>query len=271
MNWLKTILYALISGFTEFMPVSSKAHQVLFMKISGMEGSMPVLNLFVHSAELVAVLMCCWPMLNRLRRNQNHRRRPGARRVHMIDYDSRLVKTAILPMIILLALNFTSVASSSLPSLTLTTIIGGAFILFSEHIRHGNKDSRYMSGLDAIALGIVSGLSFLPGISRTGAAISYSVARGADRKHAINWAILLCIPALIMLILSDFVLIFSGAAEGITFVVILQYLLAAGCAFCAGYWGIQVLRFLSKRVDFSGFGYYSLGIALLSLFIYLIV
>lgn len=271
MSWLRTIFYALISGFTEFMPVSSKAHQILFAEMFGFDGSMPVLNLFVHLAELLAVVLCCWPMLNRLKRNHNHRRRPGTRRVHMIDYDNRLIKTAILPMIILLALNFTSVANTGLPYLTVTSVIGGAFILFSEHIRHGNKDSRHMSGLDGIALGVVSGLSFLPGISRIGTAISYGVARGADRKHAINWAVLLCIPALIMLILTDFVMIFSGAAEGITFVVILQYLLAAGCAFGAGYGGIQILRFLSKRVDFSGFGYYSLGVALLSLFIYLLV
>lgn len=270
MSWLRTIFYALLSGFTEFLPVSSRAHQLLFAKISGMDGSMPVLNLFVHLSELIAVIVCSGPLLNRLRRGQDNRRRPGIRRLHMIDYDSKLIKTAMLPMIILLALSFTSVSKGGLVSLSITSVIGGGFILLAEHMRHANKDSRYMSGLDGIALGIFSGLSFLPGISRNGAAISYAVARGADRKHAINWAILLSIPALIILIISDFIMIFAGGAESITFVVIIQYLLAGGCAFMAGYGGIQMLRFLTKRVDFSGFAYYTLGIALLSLFVYLI-
>jgi len=271
MSWLRTIFYALLSGFTEFLPVSSRAHQMLYMKLFGMDGSMPVLNLFVHLGELVAVLFCCWPIILRLRRGQQHRRRPGTRRVHMIDFDNKLSKTAMLPMVILLALNFSSVSRGGLLYLTLTLAVGAAFILVSEHIRHGNKDSRHMSGLDGIALGVVSGLSFLPGISRIGAGISYGVARGADRKHAINWVILLSVPALIMLIVSDFVMIFSGVAETISFVVILQYLLAVAAAFFAGYGGIQLMRILAKSIDFSGFGYYSLGVALLSLFIYLIV
>ena len=270
MSWLRTIVYALISGFTEFLPVSSRAHQQLYMKLFGMDGSMPVLNLFVHLAELCVVLMCSWPILSRFKRNQNNRRRPGSRRVHMVDYDSRLIKTAVLPMIILLALNFTPVSAGSLLFLAVTSAIGATIILVSEHVRHANKDSRHMSGLDGIALGIFGGLSFLPGISRVGSTISYSVARGAERKHAINWAILLSVPALIMLIVGDFVMIFSGGAEGISFVTIVQYLLAACGAFCAGYGGIQVLRSLSKHVDFSGFAYYTIGATLLSLFIYLI-
>lgn len=270
MGWLITIVYALLSGFTEFLPVSSKAHQLLFTRIFGMEANVPVLNLFVHLAELAAVLMCTWPMLSRLKRSQNHRRRPGNRRVHIIDYDNKLIKSAAMSMLILLLLCFTDLSKGSLVFLAVTSLIGGGWTLITEHMRHANKDSRHMSGLDGIALGIFGGLSFLPGISRNGAIIGYSVARGAERKNAINWAILLSIPALMLLILGDFTSIFSGAAEAISFGIIVSYLLAAVTAFFAGYLAIQLLRFMANKIEFIGFGYYSFGIALLSLFIYLI-
>lgn len=270
MNWLRAVLYGLISGFAEFLPVSSKAHQMLFAKLFGMDGHMPVLNLFVHLAALLALILYCSPTLMRLKRRTSTHRRPGARRVHSVDYDYRLIKTATVPLVILLSLNLSSIGSANLVYPAVFSIISGVLIFVSEHMRHANKDARLMTGLDGILLGISGGLSFLPGMSRNATVISYGLARGADRNHTINWALLLGIPALIVLLLCDLAAILSGSGEPVTFVIILQYILAAAAAFGGGYGGIRMLRFLAVRTDFTGFAYYSWGMALFALILYLV-
>ncbi len=270
MNWLRVILYGLVSGLAEFLPVSGRAHQVLLGKLFGFDGSVPVLDLFVHLGALLAVLLYCSPMLLRLKRGQNSRRRPGSRRVHIVDYDSRLIKTAVVPLVILLALNLATAGAFNLVHLALFSVVTGVVIFISEHMRHANKDARLMTGLDGIVLGIAGGLSFLPGFSRNGAVISYATARGADRTHAINWALLLSIPALLVLIVCDFAAIFSGRAEAVSFLIVLQYILAAAGAFAGAYSGVRMLRFLAVRTVFTGFAYYCWGVSLFSLFLYLI-
>ncbi len=271
MNWLRVIFYGLVSGLAEFLPVSGKAHQVLLGKLFGFRVSVPVLDLFVHMGALLAVLLYCSPMLLRLKRGQNSRRRPGARRVHIVDYDSRLIKTAVVPLVILLALNLTTSRTVHLVHMAIFSVVSGAFLFISEHMRHANKDARLMTGLDGIVLGITGGLSFLPGFSRNSAVIAYATARGADRTHAINWALLLSIPALIVLMVCDLAAIFSGGAEAVSFLIILQYILAAACAFVSGYSSIRILHFFAVRTVFTGFAYYCWGVSLFSLFLYLIV
>ena len=50
MNWLQGIIYGLISGFAEFLPVSSHAHQRITLYLFGVEGRDPVLSFVVRLA-----------------------------------------------------------------------------------------------------------------------------------------------------------------------------------------------------------------------------
>jgi undecaprenyl-diphosphatase len=127
-----------------------------------------------------------------------------------------------------------------------------------------------MSGLDAIAIGIVGATSVLPGISRTGMISAYAVARGADRQNAANWSILLGIPALLFLIGIDVFGIVAASVGIVSFPVFAGYFLAGAAAFCGGYIGISFLQIVLNYFGFSGFAYYSFGTAFFTFVIYLI-
>ena len=193
----------------------------------------------------------------------------------MIDsksyYDLRLLKTATIPLLLSFCLYFfTSGLTLNLLSLMAFFVLNGIVLLIVEHVRHGNRDSRTMTGLDGIALGVVGSLSAFPGISRTAMTSSYAIARGSGSKHAADWSILLGIPALLFLLGLDVFFIVNGGVGALAFPEIMSYLLAGCAAFFGGYIGISLLQLVLNYFGLSGFAYYSFGAAFFSFVLYLL-
>ena len=70
MNILESILYGIISGFTEFLPISSVGHQRLLRIFYGVESPEPLRDIFVHLACLTVVFLSCGTYIEKLRREQ---------------------------------------------------------------------------------------------------------------------------------------------------------------------------------------------------------
>lgn len=275
MSFLESILYGFVSGITEFLPVSSRAHQTLLRYLFGVETRDSIQNLLVHIGLFFSILIACREYLSRLHREQKAVSASRRRRVRSSDakslYDLRLLKTAAFPLIIGLLLCFpTEKMENSLLIIMGFLIINGFILLLAEHVSHGNRDSRTMTGLDGIVMGIVGALSSFPGISRTGMIAAYATMRGADSQNSTNWAVLLGIPALIFVVCYDIVGIVAGGVGVIAFPVIVGYFISGAAAFVGGYLGISILRAMLNHSGFSGFAYYSLGEALFSFILYLI-
>ncbi len=274
MNLLECLLYGLISGFSEFLPISSQAHQALLLKIFGFTQHNYVQDFMIHIAVLSSIIFSNRSLLERIRREKKLSTHSRARHNRRVEYrgllDLRIVKTAAVPMVI--GLLFTSIARPlqySLPILSLMLIINGIILYIPQQMLQGNKDSTVMSKLDSILMGIGGAFSVFPGISRVGATTSVAIARGADRQHAFNWSILLSIPALLVLCAFDFFALFGNT--GSFTVGFFGHLFSVIGAFTGSYLSIILIRFLTVRIGFSGFAYYSWGAALFSFILYLTV
>ena len=66
LTWLESLLFGLISGFTEFLPLSSVAHQTIFLKLFG-GGDATVFRFFATLGSLTALLVVFSPVLFRIR------------------------------------------------------------------------------------------------------------------------------------------------------------------------------------------------------------
>lgn len=272
MNLLQSLLYGIISGFSEFLPISSRGHQIFLKKLFGTSASEPIRDLMIHIALLLAVIMCCGTYIVRIRREMKtsrvRRSRRGDKRVL---YDFRLIRTAVYPMLALLLLhNFVSGLSDNLALLALFWGINGVILYIPDHLPNGNKDGSKMSTLDSILLGITCGLSVIPGFSRIGAGISLTTARGAEKMKAYDWILLISIPALIFWIIIDLFALISTGFGAINFLVFLGYFISSVSAFAAAVAGIYLMRFMTVRASLSPFGLYCWGAALLSFILYLI-
>ena len=274
MSVLENILYGLVSGITEFLPVSSGAHQVLMRYLFGADSRVPVQELLVHIGVLLAIFVGCKDVLFRLRIEQRALQNSRRRR-HNSDsrsyFDLRLLKTACVPLLLGLLLNIiTFRKENNMGMLIAFSLLNALILLLADHTSRGNRDSRTMSGLDGIVMGIVGALSAFPGMSRTGMISAYTVARGAEGENVANWAVLLGIPAMAFAICFDLVLLVVMGFVGMTFVMFLGYILCGVMAFVGAYLGISLLKIILNQSGFSGFAYYGIGMALFSFILYLI-
>lgn len=273
-SFLESVLYGLVSGLTEFVPVSSQGHQALMLRLFGLSDREPGRDVFVHIGILLALVYCCRTMFNYVLREQrlasNSRRRRNTER--RSTYDLRLVKTAAFPLLIGLLGYFSLRSMEHNPAwLAVMFIINGILVIIPEYTRRGNKDGRFMSGWDGILLGLFGAASVFPGISRVAAMNLYTTLRGADRDHGQNWVLLLSVPVLIEYIVFDIINLFTLSIATVTFIHFLLYLLSAATAFCGAYLGIMLMRYLSVHKGYAGFAYYSWGAAMFCFVLYLIV
>lgn len=274
MSILQSILYGLISGFSELLPVSSQAHQALLLKLFGVDVREPLRDFLIHSAVLLALYTGCKAMIQRIRRERSisTRGRRGRRSVSDSTYDFRLIRSAVVPMLIVFLLYISAQnLESSMTWVALLFLINGIVLIIPEYTRQANKGARLMSGLDGILMGILGGLSAFPGISRMGMMSCYALLRGADRQKAVTWAYLLSIPALALMCVLDVVFIFTSGVGMITLLAVCGYILSAAAAYLGAYLSIAFIRFLSVRTGYTGFAYYCWGAALFAMILYLIV
>lgn len=275
MKLLTYLVYGLISGFSELVPVSAPAHRQLMQYIFGMDGNTALLNVFVHIGVLLSVLVALRETISRIRREKAlvhsaKRKRSGNYDMRAV-YDLRIVKTAALPMIIGFVLYaYFGNNTLRLVPYCLMFLLSGCILLLSDHMRQGNKDSRHVSALGAISIGITSAFSAVPGISRIAAGTFCCSLIGTDRSNAYLWLVLLSVPALIVFIFLDVIAAFAIGAGSISFVFILLCMVAALAAFGGGYAAITFMNYLAVRVGFSGFAYYNFGAGIFSFILYLI-
>lgn len=275
-TWIESLLYGLISGLTDILPVSSQAHKTIYLKLIGQNSEPGILRFMIHLAILCALFSANSRQLIRMRRHVKLSQIPKRRRRHPLDVnclmDVSLLKTAMIPLVFGLMISFgTPKWNNSLPVCAVLLLVNGVILFLPNVLRSGNKDSRSMTPLDGIVIGTGCAAGLLPGISSVGAAASLSMLRGADRTYAMNMALILQIGVTIGLMVLDVLAIVSGGAGAFTPGIFLKYLVACVAAFMGTFGAIRLVRTVAEYAGFQWFACYSLGASLFAFILYLYV
>lgn len=275
MTWLQNILYGFLSGMAEILPVSSRAHGILLLKIFGESGSSDLMLLFMHMGIVLALYKTCRPQLVRINRALALARIPKKKRRRPLDtkslMDFRLLRTMVLPVIPAFFLyNTTSGLVSHTWVVGLFLILNGLILYIPQFLPSGNKDSRTMSRVEGLLMGLGGALSVLPGISGIGAMVSVGSVCGVDKKYALENAMIVGIVISACTVVCDALRIVSGGLEGLTFGLVFAYLCAALASFLGGLLGVKVLRAIVQEHGFSVFAFYCWGLALFTFFLNLV-
>ena len=59
LNWLQSLLFGLISGLTDILPVSAQAHKALLLKLMGLSSEPIILRFMIHLATFAGLYYCC--------------------------------------------------------------------------------------------------------------------------------------------------------------------------------------------------------------------
>lgn len=273
MNWFESLIYGLICGISEFLPISSSAHREILLKLFGQSASDPAQDLLVHIALLFSVFSAGRGLIDQLRRQQQmqvRNRRVSAEIGNSLEL--RFLKNTVVPFIITyLVLKYGIGIKINLAWLAVFSLVNGILLFSQGRMMHGNKDERFMSVLGSILVGIAGAFSAFPGISRIGITLTVFAVLGVGLQKASNWALLLSIPALILTAGIDVLNIISGFGNVNFPENIFGYILSAVGSYIAGYLGVLLLKTLSSQRDHAGFAYYSWGVALFAFIIYLTV
>lgn len=186
MEFLQAIILGLVQGLTEFLPVSSSGHLVLFQNLFGMKEATQAFTIILHVATLIAVFVYYWKDIWALIRNPFQRT------------TALLIAGTIPTVIIALLFNDTFDAVFGKGKfIGFNFLFTGLVLLYADSRRAGRKKIRNMSIFDALVVGTMQGVAILPAVSRSGMTISTCLARGMDRENAARFSFLLSIPAIL--------------------------------------------------------------------------
>ena len=270
MHWLESVIYGLFSGVSEFLPISSTAHQQIMLHLFGVDARDPVRDFFVHFGMLVAAAIACRSFLEIAKREISFHRRKTSQNTRAL-FDWRLIQSAMFPMLIgMLILRYVLKLEATLLLTAFYLIVNGVILFIPNRMVQGNKTACSMSSWDSLLIGGSGALSIFCGISRMACTYGTAVIRGAAKKNALLWSLVLSIYALALLCLMDLITAFSTGTINF-WGSFLTYILSGFTSYVGSQLGISIIRYLTKHPSNNGFAYYCWGASLFSFILYLTV
>ena len=197
MGWLEALVLGIVQGLTEFLPISSSAHQAIVGQFFG--GTDPgsaftaITQLGTESAVIIYFRKDIWliiknwlfALVGKLPRDD-----PEARLGWLVIIGS-------IP-IVLLGLLFQDAIDHGLRNLwTVAAMLAsfGIIIGVIDQVAANSRPLESMTWRHGVFLGLVQSLALIPGVSRSGATIAGGLALGYQRVAAAKYSFLLAIPA----------------------------------------------------------------------------
>lgn len=264
---IEHIVYGLIAGLTEILPVSARAHSILMLKVLGAEriNGLPVL--LIHISIFAAIYMSNQELLVKMSRARKLARIPKKKRKRPLDVrslmDSRFLSTLIIPIVlVMLIYGRLSTVKYSLLVIAGLLFLNGVILYVPQFLPGSNRDARSLSRVEGFLMGLGGTLSVLPGLSGMGAALSVGSVCGVERSYALNMSLLMNMVFMVGLIIFDILGLITTGLGALTFSIFLVYILAAAAAFVSTMIAIRIMRSLASSAGFHTFAYYCWGIAL---------
>ena len=245
MSLLEAIILGLIQGISEFLPVSSSGHLLVFHHIFGITAEdnltfIIVLNLGSLIPLLFVFRKDIWVLIK-----------------NPFQKTSALLIIATIPLVVttLLFENFIESAFHMVQWLPLGFIITGVVLFLSDKLKKNDKNMENLGLFDAVFIGIAQALAVFPGISRSGSTITATMSRGANRESAAKFSFLMSIPTAIgaMVFRLSRIVNDPELVEGLNFVNLGAGFIAAAVT---GYVAINFMLTIVKKAKLKYFALY---------------
>ena len=266
-EFLKIVVFGLVEGFTEWLPISSTGHLILVENIVHLNASAEFMKVFRVVIQLGAIMAVVVLYFNRL-----NPWAPGKKKNQQLATWHLWIKILIacLPAAVV-GLLLDEVLDTYLYTpyvvAAMLIIYGILFIVLEKHNEYVDfpiKKVSQISYRNALYIGLFQLLALIPGTSRSGATILGAMLLGCSRTASAEFTFFLGIPVMFgasLLKILHYGLDFSGMEF---------FFLLAGMviAFAVSMYSIKFLMGYVKKHDFRFFGYYRiiLGVIVLAYF-----
>lgn len=273
---IKSVLLGIVQGITEWLPISSTGHLILFNEIWPLEVSGEFWDMFstvIQLGSIMAVVVLFFGKLNPFAPSKSRAEKNGTWRLWAkILIASVPVAVVGIPVDMLLTELFYSDESEMHVTYTGAMVIAAALIVYgvafilierakaSKTPKIDSVDS--ITYFDALKIGAFQMLALIPGTSRSGSTIMGSRLIGVSRSTAAEFSFFMAIPAMLGASLVRIVkfVIRPEVSMGLNEWVIL----AVGCivSFGVSIVGIRYLMNFVRKHSFSAFGVYRIVLGL---------
>ena len=253
MNFFVLCLLCIVQGLTEFLPISSSGHLLLFEQVFGIGGNTLGLNLFLHLATLVAVIIVyrgvIWKLL----------KKP----LQPLTY--KLLFSTTITLIFAFAYKFSGIDSIAYSFYGFSFLATAIILLLCHKFKQKSAviSPPEISYKSAAVVGAAQGLAVFPGLSRSGTTIASLLFAGNNDTLSAEYSFLLSIP----IIVGGFVLELV-TAENLSLAFCGLSLLECGFAFCLTFIvSVLSLKLTIKMLKNNRFIYSSVYLFILSIFV----
>lgn len=259
---LKSILFGIVEGITEWLPISSTGHMILLEKICKFklvsENFFEMYLVVIQLGAIIAVIVMFWNKLWPFKRKQlENGKSKVAVKPRIIELWLKVIVGSIPAGLI--GLLFDDLLDTYLYNhitVAITLIVYGVLFILVEFFNKKRKPKvrklTELSFKDAFFIGCFQALSLIPGTSRSGSTILGGIALGNSRRVASEFTFFLAVPA--MLGASLLKIVKFGFAFTVTEFVILAVGMITAFAV-----SLVVIRFLMNYIKshtFTAFGIY---------------
>lgn len=258
-----SVIYGIIQGLTEFLPVSSSGHLAAFQNIFGKideNMSSVTFTLLLHVGTLAAVILVYYKDVWELIKSFfSLAKKLFTKKFKYSEFsDSEkffcFLFLALIPLVLGAVLEgAVEFISAYTFAIGILWIFNGAMLLFSAKYKRNTIAFSQIKPKNALYVGLFQLFAILPGISRSGMTITGGLLNGFKREFAVKFSFILSIPAILgsvlITVLTDFE---SLSASGNMTALIL----GMAASFISGLCAIKLLNYITKKNSFSSFAYY---------------
>ena len=267
---LKAVLFGIVEGITEWLPVSSTGHLILLNEFINLDVSEAFQSMFDVVIQLGAILAVCALFFRKL--NPFDREKSPRQKQQTWTLWFKVI-AAIIPSGVVGVL-LDDWMDEHLHTATVVSIAlivyGVAFILVER--RNRDRQMQYTDVNDipwgtAMVIGLSQCLSLVPGTSRSGSTILGGILAGASRGAAAEFSFFMAIPTMLG---ASGIKLLKFFASGVAFTAMDLLILLVGCtvSYIVSLMVIKALMNYVRKHSFSAFGVYRilLGLAVLIYF-----
>src|SRR5918994_7196551 len=253
------VLFGIVQGVTEFLPVSSSAHLILAREFFGWDAGRFGLPFDVacHVGTLLAVVAFFRADVARLIAAA-----PGALSGRDGEWErlGRLIIAGTIPIVIVGGL-FADVIETRLRSplvVAITLTIGAIGLLLAEWLGRKSREARALGYGESFLIGLAQAAALAPGISRSGATITMAMLLDVERASAARFVFLMSLPAIIAAAAKEAIEVSEVGMAGLPVTLLLVGLVTSAIV---GYFTVKFfVKYLANH-SLAVFAYYRFALA----------
>lgn len=190
MSYWEGVVLGVVQGLTEFLPISSSGHLVLAASLLGLETSGVVVEVVLHVATLLAVVLVYRRRLSELAVGAFAGDRSSWRVIFLLG-----VATVPAAIVGVLFADFFERTFESLLVVGVSFLVTGLVLWSTKWVSKGGRTAQPRV-VGAAAIGLAQAIAIFPGISRSGSTVATAMWLGVEPVRAAEFSFILAIPAI---------------------------------------------------------------------------